>query len=357
MSIEEVGEPKIGGIRCTTSTVASGIETAGSKVKEDKPEIVQQHVFAPPDTSISRPRPSFLDGTLSNALIHVEIAEGQTFTVHKDLLCYCSPNFRAALEGEFIERIEGKLHLDDVDERTFKMFLEWLYFEKLPSWGIVDGTWSSTNANNEDEETEESTSESEGEFFSDRSESDLSEELRDLEGDDQVVHAINSKQCETLASHKHTSDERVLTPENFEAFFSMQPEAELVNLYIFADKYDVPGLRDVLITELRDHGPDEEEVPSFAVVIKAYDNLPADSPLCQYLMQVYLASYRAHSRYCLCDECGLRDMLPSEFLLTLMSLMSADLEGRHGSAQDAICEWYHQHADRKECQACGDRGQ
>ena len=60
----------------------------------------------------------------------VEIAVGPEkvlFNIHKGLLCRNSSYFRSALEGEFKESSEGKVHLPEDDPEVFQRFQLWLY--------------------------------------------------------------------------------------------------------------------------------------------------------------------------------------------------------------------------------------
>lgn len=52
--------------------------------------------------------------------------EPETFTIHRGLLCRQSPLFEHKLQED-----ESPLHLDDVDLRTFRLFMAWLYAGKL----------------------------------------------------------------------------------------------------------------------------------------------------------------------------------------------------------------------------------
>ena len=49
------------------------------------------------------------------------------YGVHKDLLCACSSNFAAALNGNFKEGKTQSIAVPDVSEHIFEAFLDWLY--------------------------------------------------------------------------------------------------------------------------------------------------------------------------------------------------------------------------------------
>ncbi|KAI4729854.1 hypothetical protein E4T49_02314 [Aureobasidium sp. EXF-10728] len=55
------------------------------------------------------------------------------FAVHKDLLVFYSDYFRAAFDGSFVEAIDKKIELHDVEKDVFENFYGWLYTRKLVS--------------------------------------------------------------------------------------------------------------------------------------------------------------------------------------------------------------------------------
>ena len=312
------------------------------------------------------------DGSLGDEVIQVEVSNQTKFAVHKNLLCYYSPNFRAALKGGFREGIENKLELEDVAERTFKLFLEWLYFQTLPNWDVMDENYGSEpivdyescekqrqkkQAGNIVIQSaycgngEESDSELDEEHASDPEDYNPEEELDELRMEAHIASLSPAHSCyeEKLRPS--------LSPQDFDAFYRLQPEAELVDLYIFAEEYDVPSLRNNLMSQLSGSTPDERPLPSFAVVIKAYDNLPSESPLCQYLVETYAALYKADRRGCRCEECSIRESLPIAFLLSVMMAISRNQKETIPLSRKGRCFYFHQHANEKDALACPDRNE
>ena len=55
----------------------------------------------------------------------------QPFHVHKDLLCYWSKYFHNTFNGSFREANEEEITILDVQPRTFKIFMGWLYTQDL----------------------------------------------------------------------------------------------------------------------------------------------------------------------------------------------------------------------------------
>ncbi|KAI4760355.1 hypothetical protein E4T52_04055 [Aureobasidium sp. EXF-3400] len=53
------------------------------------------------------------------------------FAVHKDLLSFYSDYFRAAFNGSFVEAIDKRIELHDVDQEVFDNFHGWFYTRKF----------------------------------------------------------------------------------------------------------------------------------------------------------------------------------------------------------------------------------
>ncbi|KAI9656608.1 MAG: hypothetical protein M1821_004815 [Bathelium mastoideum] len=325
-----------------TKTQDSGTPTAAAQLDERK------------DDSVLTSRPNFLDGPLSDTLIRVSIANGKTFMVHKDLLSYYSWNFYAALDGRFSEGVEGKLDLNDVDERTFRTFLDWLYFEQLPDWNIADKDYPSdsesdaehqVSSNNEADEEQELSSVS---MKTPIKEFETEEDLRELQAECTALRSSTDKSKQPVDLDTGNS------VQDLDAYYDAQPEAHLVDLYIFADQYDVPSLRNILMTGLLGPNPSERELPSLAVVVKAFNNLPSNSSLCPYSADKYTVSYEADEPDCPCEECVLQKALPRDFLSLLMRKMPLIRNDRAVFEKKELCERYHEHEDEDESQACMD---
>ncbi|KAF7895827.1 uncharacterized protein EAF01_009789 [Botrytis porri] len=62
--------------------------------------------------------------------IHVG-SSSQEFAVHKDLICYTSPFFRAAFTSGFQETNTGTMKLPETDTEIFDLFMGWLYTREL----------------------------------------------------------------------------------------------------------------------------------------------------------------------------------------------------------------------------------
>lgn len=76
---------------------------------------------------------SFTD--ISTAIVVIRIEE-KRFNIHKDLLIARSTYFKATFEGGFKEAKDGQLCLENVKVSTMQLFLDWLYFGRLPHINI-----------------------------------------------------------------------------------------------------------------------------------------------------------------------------------------------------------------------------
>jgi hypothetical protein len=87
----------------------------------------------------------------SSVILIVGTAKVQ-YTLHKDLLCFYSDFFRAALNGSFKEATEHRIELPEVQIDVFEAFQVWLYTQSLPrneivptkvypEWSLLVGLW------------------------------------------------------------------------------------------------------------------------------------------------------------------------------------------------------------------------
>ncbi|KAJ9641097.1 hypothetical protein H2199_005765 [Coniosporium tulheliwenetii] len=69
---------------------------------------------------------------------------------------------------------------------------------------------------------------------------------------------------------------------------------DLLDLYIFAHTYDVCQLKINIMTAWTQQETESAVLISFPIVIRAFENLPSDDPLCEFLIQ-YFALYWDHN--------------------------------------------------------------
>jgi hypothetical protein len=201
-----------------------------------------------------------LKSDISTTIVVVQIGK-ERFNVHKDLLVARSPYFKAAFEGRFKEAKDGVLVLEDVKIEAMKDFLDWLYFGRLsPVYG-------------EDEEDNDDNDDNE--------------------------------------------DDRFTTLEAY-----MEGYRSQVELYIFADRFNVPDLRKAIIDAKYDYYKDNDYVPSYKEIITASNALPASSPLCGLYVDLY--TLRWDPTMDNAKEKGAQQFVPVNFLVAVMNGIGQD---------------------------------
>lgn len=132
----------------------------------------------------------------------------EPFSIHKDLLCHYSGYFRGCFSGKFKEADEKEVTLSEVEPSIFRIFLHWLYTQKIL---FEDGTETIDNA--------------------------------------------DSPKC-----------------------------LDIIKAYIIGDRYDVPDFRRATFDVVFAFAI--YKVPSLTDFAYTFDNLPEESPLRKFLIEV-----------------------------------------------------------------------
>lgn len=90
---------------------------------------------------------------------------------------------------------------------------------------------------------------------------------------------------------------------------------ELLDVYIFADKYDVPQLRRDTINAWIDYQADCPILVPSRLITKAYIRVPSTSKLRKFLVESFAWS---HPRWERDDKAEAMEILPKEFILDMM---------------------------------------
>ena len=216
--------------------------------------------------------------------VTVRVGEADTavnITVYRNLLSDVSPYFRGAFEGSFVEATDRFISLTDVTEQTFRMFLQWVHTQvhqhssgaTIPSPVILLPGSTAKNAGNtttgpvELQPPHRTQSVPDVGFLPD----DISA-LDELGGhqkrwDVEEIEGLYLKESEWINGHR-------LSLLSF------------LRLYVFADKYNVPQLRDDVLTALTAQSiswcwwPDVER----ETIESAYANLPPSSKFIRLLV-------------------------------------------------------------------------
>jgi len=215
--------------------------------------------------------------------VTVRVGEADTavnITVYRNLLSDVSPYFRGAFEGSFVEATDRFTSLTDVTEQTFRMFLQWTQTQnnQLPSGATVPSPAIIVPKSTIQHGHAIATGPAE------------------LQPPDPARSGPNA---ETLLDITRALDEpgdhQPTYPEDTERLYFENPEwaegyclslLSFLRLYVFADKYDVPQLRDDVLTAVVaqsiswDWWPDLEQ----GVIEFAYANLPSSSKFIRFLV-------------------------------------------------------------------------
>ena len=255
-------------------------------------------------------------------MVTVEVGtEKQKFFVHKDFLTACSPYFAATFDGSFREAVEKTICLDEVTPQVFSDFLNWLYSRTLPNSkdgdmaGGPNCRYCGENCSGWDDK-----------------------------------YAEHAKQ-EELSSDDAAQVDRLLGDLSL-----IDPS---IQLYVFADRYDVPQLRLTLIDDsLRTPmGVPHSKfgaiyITNYAAVTFAFKNLAPTSPLCRLLVDNFVELWRGCRDVCYTERL-MRLRLPPEFLVAVMELKCERTTCcYHPISVNGHCA-YHEHSqDMESIQAC-----
>jgi hypothetical protein len=100
-------------------------------------------------------------------------------------------------------------------------------------------------------------------------------------------------------------------------------EWDLLDLHVLADKYDFVLLRRGTMIVIQHLSTIRDTSPNLEFVCEAYDSLPDNSPLCQWLVDMYKLWWHLDKTSCPCQppnkcECFGPDILPSAFMYQLL---------------------------------------
>lgn len=141
------------------------------------------------------------------------------------------------------------------------------------------------------------------------------------ESSDSEDETAQDKHAET-GINQDARNERHLELTPIEAYMEnkRRPEEEL---YIFADRFDVPQLRKTIIEAMHKcYTVEGAQTPLYAGIIIAFKNLPASSPLCRLYIDVYTGCWEPEDDSE--EEQAILPFLPPEFLSQVMIGLGAE---------------------------------
>ncbi|KAI4680546.1 hypothetical protein J4E81_010076 [Alternaria sp. BMP 2799] len=183
---------------------------------------------------------NFLTMDLASVTVQVGEADASVdITVYRNMLSAVSPYFRGAFEGSFVEATDRFMSLTDVTEQTFRMFLQWAHAQgyQHPSDATVPPPvvlLQESKTKNTDNSTTSAAKE-------------------------QPPRRPESVAGYTPAIDVQSGREKPKELKEMEGLCHKNPEwisryglsvLSFLRLYVFADKYDVPQLRDDVLTAM-----------------------------------------------------------------------------------------------------------
>lgn len=217
-------------------------------------------------------------------MIYLEMMKGKRTSIPEEWLTSVSHYFAEAFSTGFEQPKDRVITLKDIQTKTLTMFVNWL------NSGLLDRP--------------------NGEFF--------------------YIDSTSSTGART-----HDEDMDILAMDE-----------ELLDIYIFADMYDVPQLRrDALSTMIDLQTSPHSGLSTASCISRAYKALPHDSPIIRYFVDSYAFSWDGDY------EGEEKHMFPPEFLAALLEkIMQAPKRYITRNPFRHVCD-YHEHVHEKETQA------
>ncbi|KAI4935537.1 uncharacterized protein J4E92_002828 [Alternaria infectoria] len=220
-------------------------------------------------------------------LVSVTVRVGEAdasvdIVVYRNILSAVSPYFRSAFEGSFVEATDRLISLTDVTEQTFRMFLRWTQIQahnnQLPSGTIVPPPAILVPNSTTQHGHATATGPAELQPPHPARSGPNAETLPD------TTRALDEPGYHQLTHSEDTDKLYFENPEWFEGYCLSL--LSFLRLYVFADKYNVPQLRDDVLTAVLAQSiswnwwPDIEQ----GVIQFAYANLPSSSKFIRFLV-------------------------------------------------------------------------
>jgi hypothetical protein len=290
------------------------------------------------------------------------------FAVEKNLLCSHSDYFRKAFGSRFLEGEVGSIRLPDVTDITFKILLQWLHGQVIRS--AISTVWpaeitiAGVFKNNDEDDDDEDDASVDDDFNPPPTPSDIdgfTSESEDL-GSGSEGSAEEEEDSDAGMNPESTGDEAPsgeLSPSKSDTEAARTAYRHivfhLIDLYIFADKYDTRQLRNDIMTTICNFEKEYDTYPSPKLIERAFSDLPASSNMCRYLAKMTALYWDPSEETD--DEANLYADLPSEFLFEVMSINTRRVNGKR-LAEDTLrveledrCT-FHEHTDEAEKDYC-----
>lgn len=254
--------------------------------------------------------------------------------VHKEVLCRSSPYFRNAFSGQFKEANAATFSLFDVSEQTFRVYVQWAYSQiyighfqgdtylvpdtneviqdgKMTAGGFTQPTSLKHQGHARDKRPQDSELEETNDFGIKNEELNWGREWKENSINDKRIH-----------------EGRMRLNRNCRSQFDHLVHGFL-DMFIFADMYDIPQLRDDIISAMIGYFSSIRCYPlpdsNAGIFSAAFSNLPSSSSFCRLLVNIAAVLWRSdgESPYTADKVEFMRKSLPHDFVFDLMMAQRA----------------------------------
>ncbi|KAF2099239.1 hypothetical protein NA57DRAFT_76469 [Rhizodiscina lignyota] len=267
--------------------------------------------------------PSFLTHELTIVTVLVG-SEKKPFYLYKEVLCHHSEYFRNAFNGEFREASKRELVLDDTNVETFRYVAQWLH-DQGNNTPLTRQYWVFHNLR-------------------------LVDNLKKHTSAPLATHSSPDSQ------NSNGNDEGVPMPSP--SSLASAAAENLLNLYIFADRYDIRELRNDIMDVWRYEEIASDPYPDPGldnnVFLRAILSTPSQSTLRRYLLKRHATSINWHTATRKKWLGEIWDQLPSDFTLDFLCMQSAHVKASKRPLYKDFWEWcnYHEHESDQESTEC-----
>jgi hypothetical protein len=133
-----------------------------------------------------------------------------------------------------------------------------------------------------------------------------------------------------------------------------------VHMYLFADKFDVPGLRKDVINHYFEKcwgwtNSTQSCHLSYQEIILAFRHLPTSSPLCRLMIGTYAVTWASDGDASCLIEANMRSKLPLAFTYPAMKRIRQRTDDDSYRNVDDLCTFHEHGEDVQEIEACEKR--
>jgi len=252
---------------------------------------------------------------LASVTVRVGEADASVdMTVYHDILSAVSPYFRGAFEGSFVEATDRLISLTDVTEQTFRMFLQWTQTQndQLPSGATVPSPAILVPKSTTQHGHETATGPAELQPPHPARSGPNAETLPD------TTRALDEPDDHQLTHSEDTDNLYFENPEWFEGYCLSL--LSFLRLYVFADKYNVPQLRDDVLTAVVSLSFSWNWWPHLeqGVIEFAYANLPSSSKFIRFLVISTAFVWLSQDGNCSADRLRMLKEMNEDFAFEVM---------------------------------------